>query len=189
VVADYAGALDRLHEQVAPGRLVAAPGGYVAGSVTRLPGASPGPWSRFGLAVCRAGPQACAWSAPVAQAFGTGLLDLHRTQLRDALEHTMRHLGVRSSGDTSLLGKQLIQAQVAECALDICEDEAMPAQRRGADTASRWRSYRRLVTTGRRMLRLLGASGFLAESPAVDLHLAELTGGLYLHPGTASVQA
>jgi alkylation response protein AidB-like acyl-CoA dehydrogenase len=64
----------------------------------------------------------------------------------------------------------------------IAEDEAMPAGRRAASRVARWQAHRQFVILGRRLLRLLGASGFLADGPAASLHLAEVAGSVYLHP-------
>jgi len=115
--------------------------------------------------------------------FATGLLDLHHDLLRGALQHAIDHLAARTSGGTALLNKQLIQGQLADAARDLAEDEAMPADRRSRDPAARWRTHERLITTGHHLLMLLGASGFLAWAPATDLHLAVITGNVYLHPG------
>ena len=64
----------------------------------------------------------------------------------------------------------------------LSEDAAVPAEVLRADPRARWRRHRRQVATGRAILRLFGASGFLADGPAVDLHLAEVTGHVYLLP-------
>jgi hypothetical protein len=183
VVGEYPGLLDALHERAAPGALVASPTGYVLASPAVLGTAPPGPLTRFGVAVARHHPAAVA-VGPAADRFADGLLDLHHHLLRGALRHALRHLGQRTSGGTTLLNKQLVQGQLADIAQCLAQDEAMPAHRRQGDRPARWRTHERLADAARAVLTLLGASGFLAGAPATDLHLAVVTGNVYLHPGT-----
>jgi hypothetical protein len=168
--ASYLEALDALHERIAPGRLVSSPTGHVVASAARLPGSL----SILGLAAVAAKPE----SGPVADLFAVELLDLHRDLLRRTLREVMSHLAARTSDGSALLAKQLIQGELADIAMRLGEAEAMPAD----DRWTRWQTHRQLVIQGRRLLRLLGARGFLADGPAAALHLAEVTGGAYLHP-------
>lgn len=183
---DYPAALDALHERVAPGGLVASPAGHLLASVARLPGEPPCPVSQFGLAMATAAPQP---AAAVADRFALGLLDLHRDLLRQTLRLAMSHLGARTSGDSALLSKQLVQGELADIAMRLSEDEAMPARRRSTSRPARWEAHQQFVSLGRRLLRLLGAAGFLADGPAVPLHLAEVAGSVYLHPETEEPDA
>ncbi|WP_422769926.1 hypothetical protein ACN28C_24795 [Plantactinospora sp. WMMC1484] len=183
-VTGYPRALDELHRRVGSGEPVPAPTGHVAVPVTAPPSVEPSPLHRFGLAVLP-GPRQPA-PAEVAAVFATGLLDLHRAVLRRAFDEAVRHLGERSSERASLLARQLVQAQLADIAMALREDEAMPPERRSADVAARWRAHQRLVRLGRTVLYLFGAAGFLLDGPAGDLYLAEVTGNLYLHPGAAA---
>jgi hypothetical protein len=176
----YPGELDALHERVAPGRLVSSPTGHVLASAARLPGLPPDPLVLLGLGVASAGPESVSGAA--ADRFAAGLLDLHRELLRQTLLQVIDHLAARTSGGSSLLAKQLIQGELADIAMRIAEDEAMPAGRRAASRVARWQAHRQFVILGRRLLRLLGASGFLADGPAASLHLAEVAGSVYLHP-------
>ena len=182
VVGRYPGLLDALHERSAPGSLVASPRGHVLASPVALPAAPPGPLHRFGLAVVAHHPGTVS-AGPPAECFAVGLLDLHHGLLRDTLRQAIEHLGARSSGGTTLLNKQLVQGQLADAARDLAEHEAMPVERRQGDPAARWRTHARLLGTGHHLLMLFGASGFLACAPAADLHLAAVTGNVYLHPG------
>ncbi|MDG4787865.1 acyl-CoA dehydrogenase family protein [Micromonospora sp. WMMD1102] len=186
-VAGYPRALDDLHRGVHPDVLVPAPTGHVAASVAALPSALPTALHRFGLAVAPpagdADGPAGAVPAEVADRFATGLLDLHRAVLRRAFDQAVRHLGERSSEGASLLARQLVQAQLADIAMALREDEVMPPERRCGDAAARWRTHQRLVRLGRTVLHLFGAAGFLLDGPAGELYLAEVTGNLYLHPG------
>jgi Acyl-CoA dehydrogenase, C-terminal domain len=179
VVGEYPALLDALHRQA--GALVASANGYVLASPALLATAS-GPLTRFGVAVALHYPGAVA-AGPAADRFADGLLDLHRHLLRGALGHALRHLGERTSGGTTLLNKQLVQGQLADVAQCLAEDEAMPVTRRQGDPQARWRTHERLAGAARDLLMLLGASGFLARTPATDLHLAAVTANVYLHPG------
>jgi hypothetical protein len=44
-----------------------------------------------------------------------------------------------------LLTRQLVQGQLADVALCLAEDDAMPAHRRQGDRAARWRTHQRLA--------------------------------------------
>jgi hypothetical protein len=182
--ATYPRALDALHERTASGRLVSSPTGHLLASTEALPDAGPGPLARIGLAVANAGPESAYGSGATADRFARGLLDLHHELLRETLRHVIEHLAGRTSDGASLLSMQLVQGQLADIALRLSADDAMPPQRRDADCPARWRTHQRQVAIGRSLLRLLGASGFLADGPAGDLHLAEVTGNVYLHPET-----
>jgi hypothetical protein len=175
--------LDDLHGRVVPGQLVASPAGHVLASAARLPGAPDGPLHWLGLAVSAAGPESVSGQDGVSGRFAAGLLAIHRDLLRRVLTQAIRHLDDRTSAGCSLLSMQLIEGQLAEIAMAINADEAVPAGIRDADRYSRWRSHLRLVAAGRRLVSLFGASGFLADGPGADLYLAEVTGNVYLHPG------
>ena len=83
-----------------------------------------------------------------------------------------------------MLTRQLVQGQLADVALCLAEDDAMPAHRRQGDRAARWRTHQRLADAAHHVLVLLGASGFLACPPATDLHLAAVTATSTSTPGT-----
>jgi hypothetical protein len=204
ITVPYPALLDALHERCGAGRLTASPGKYVLASPARLPGTADGPLRRLELALAVAEPMPSAeapsrapQSGPAgndrqhgepasgpgaADRFAAGLLALHRELLRRTLRHAMSHLEGRTSDGTSLLSRQLIQGQLADVAMALSAEETMPAARGDAD-AARWRSHQRMVAAGRELVRLLGASGFLTDSPAADLYLAEVAGNVYLHPG------
>lgn len=175
----YPAALDDLHARIGFGRLVGSPGGRVVASLSALPDAPPTHLARWGLAVTTAVP---GQPERLTAEFATALLQLHRRLLHRALRGALDHLAGRTSGGTTLLTRQLLQAQCAEIAMRLSEDGAVPEDVLRTDPQARWRLQRRLVDTGRAILRLYGASGFLAERPAVDLHLAEVTGHVYLLP-------
>lgn len=179
---DYPGSLDALHVRAARSRLVASPTGHVLASGAQLPGAPDGPLRRLGVAVMEAGPDAVFGEGRAADRFAAGLLEIHRELLRQVLEQAMRHLDGRSSAGSSLLSMQMVEGQLADIAMAVNADEAVPAGLRDRDRHSRWRSHLRLVAAGRQLVRMFGASGFLADGPGADLYLAEVTGNVYLHP-------
>lgn len=180
IVVSYPALLDALHERCGSGSLTASPGEYVLASSARLSDAADSPLQRFGLACSVAG---SATEPGAADGFAVGLLALHRDLLRRVLRHAMSHLDARESDGASLQSRQLVQGQFADIAMALSTEEAMPPTRREADPSARWRSHQRMVAASRELVRLLGASGFLADSPAADLYLAEVAGNVYLHPG------
>jgi hypothetical protein len=176
--------LDEVHRQAASSRLVASPTGHVLASPAALPGAPPGPLHRLGLAVADAGPDSVFGAGRAADRFAVGLVEAHRALLRDGIAEAVQHLGGRTSAGSTLLAKQMVEGQLADVAMALSEDGAVPSSRWTADRHSRWRAHQRLVAAGRQLMRLFGASGFLAGSVAVDLYLVEVTGNVYLHPQT-----
>ena len=178
----YPAMLDALHVRSSRDRLVASPTGHVLASRERLPDAPDGALPRLGVAVVDAGPDTTFGEGRAADRFATGLLELHRELLRQVLAAAIRHLEGRSSAGSSLLSMQLVEGQLADIAMAINADEAVPAGTRDEDRYSRWRSHLRLVAAGRLLVTLFGASGFLADGPGADLDLAEVIGNVYLHP-------
>ncbi|AEW96629.1 MULTISPECIES: hypothetical protein [Streptomycetaceae] len=176
----FARALDACHDAAAPGALVASGDGWVIASTARLPGGVPVPGGA-GAAVAMAG-GAPAAPAEVLEAFADGLVRLHREAVRGVLDAAVARLDQRRSEGANLLNRQLVQGAVADVALVLSEAEDLLAL---ADpTAGRRRHvHRRLVTAGRAALQLHGASGFVATGPGSLLHLTELLGNTYLHPG------
>ncbi|PRY38130.1 acyl-CoA dehydrogenase family protein [Umezawaea tangerina] len=169
----YPALLDALHDRTAGDHLVASASGVVIASGESIAGDHP--LTRFGLGVGRRDPD----DPLVLERFADGLLDLHRQLLRRGIDHAVEHLNGRTSGDTTLLDRQLVQASLADVAVEIRESEAL----RPDDPASRWRAHQGLTAAGRLLLTLLGASSFLVTGPGGELHLAEVTGNVYLHPG------
>jgi hypothetical protein len=181
IVVPYPALLDALHEQCGPGGLTASPASFVLASSATLKDTDGNPLRRFGLAYATSA--GSAGPAGDAEEFARGLLALHRDLLRRALQHAMGHLDGRTSAGTTLLSRQLIQGQLADIAMALSAEDAMPPALREGDALARLRSHRRMAAAGRDLVRLLGASGFLADGPAGDLYLAEVAGNVYLHPG------
>jgi hypothetical protein len=189
VLADgYPQALDALHRRVSPGELVRSPAGYVLASLAAVPDAPAGPLSRFGVAVTRTQPGPAVGGGPaaaVAGQFAHGLLNLHQELLENVLRQVMRHLEGRTSGGTTLASKDLIRGQLADIGIRLSEAREIIARPRESGSQAGWRLHLRQVAAGRLLLLLLGASGFLADGPGGDLHLAEVAGNVYLHPDDA----
>ena len=178
----YPAALDALHRSVSPAGLVRSRSGYVLASAAARPDAPPGPLSRFGLAVALADQDSPADAAAVTRQFARGLLGLHYELLEHGLRQAMRYLRERTSGGSSLLSMQLIRGQLAEIAIGLSEHHEVLAHLPDDDPWAGWRLQEQLTDAGRRLLRLLGASGYLAEGLGRDLHLAEVAGNVYLRP-------
>jgi hypothetical protein len=192
--AGYPALLDALHEEVAPGRLVAAATGHVLASSLALPLAAESPLTRFGVAWTRvdplAGPDPRIAAAEADRVrFALGLFDLRGALLRRVLRHCMDWLDGRTAEGSSLLGRQLNQGACADIAVEIAECAAMRADLDGTDPEAVALIGRRQTATGRRLLDLLGAFGFLSDGVAGELYLAELTANVYLHPGTENEDA
>ena len=147
------------------------------------------PLTRFGISVISAGAGPSGEASRADDQFADELLDLHENLLHATLDHALEHLGGRTSDGTTLLARQAVQVQLADIAMRLREHRAMPPERRSADRPARWRTHQRLVAIGRDLLRLFAASGFLLDGPGGDLHLAEVTGNVYLHPGTEYTDA
>jgi hypothetical protein len=178
----YPAMLDALHTRAVRDRLVASPTGQVLASRERLPDAPESSLDRLGMAVADAGPDSAFGEGRAADRFAIGLLEIHRELLRQVLSQAISHLAGRTSAGSSLLSMQLLEGQLADVALAINTDDAVPSGVRDADRRSRWRSHLRLVAAGRQLVKFFGASGYLADGPGADLYLAEVTGNVYLHP-------
>lgn len=118
-----------------------------------------------------------------AEPVGDRLLHLQRDLLRGALAHAMTHLDARESEGATLLARPQIQAQLADIAIELRESAVAGGLPDADPHRLRWARHQRLTATGRRLLRLLGASSMLADGPGGDLYLIELLGNVYLHPG------
>lgn len=191
----YPALLDALHEAVAPGRLVAAATGHVLASSLALPLAPEGPLTRFGVVWTRVDPSGVEADARITAAeadrerFALGLIDLRGALLRRVLRHCMDWLDGRTADGSTLLARQLNQGACADIAVEIAECAAMRADADGVGPELLALIGRRQTATGRRLLDLLGAFGFLSDGVAGELYLAELTANVYLHPGTENEDA
>lgn len=201
----FVAALDGCHEQAVPGGIFLGHRGIALGSRQRVRSTSrfddgrrvyrltevtvrefpPQPGEAPGVARIAVTPRQPGCGAPTvlsdARCFPLGLLHAHLRTLLRLLDHTVAHLGGRTSAGSSLLSKQLVQGIVADTAIELGET-ATVLDGTQPESVHAWAVHQRLVSTGRRLLRLLGASGFLSDGPGAELYLAELAGNVYLHP-------
>lgn len=177
-------ALDECHERVRPGELVVSAGGWAVASAHRAGGPEVAGSSGELSAVRDAAPATASELA----AFGDELLALHREALAGVLAGALVRLDQRVSEGSNLLNRQLVQGTVADVALALSEADDLLALP-GRDDRRRARIHRRLTAAGRTALKLYGASSFAAEGPGRLLHLAELLGNTYLHPGEPDAEA
>lgn len=86
------------------------------------------------------------------------------------LDTCVRYLGDRVTGESTLLRQQLVQGAVADVLVEHLEVRAVLASGAGDPT----HLQDQLTRADRALLRLLGASGFLAGGPGTTAHLSEL---------------
>jgi hypothetical protein len=116
-------------------------------------------------------------------AFATELVRLQRRTLAELLDLAVTRLEQRTSEGANLLNRQLVRGSVADVALSLSEADDL----RRLDPRARraWLIHRDLTACGRTMVKLFGASGFVDDRPGRLVHLTELVGNTYLHPGEA----
>jgi hypothetical protein len=198
----YAWMVDAAHEAAAPGAVVVGPGGYAYATTERLRAAdrwlcvgaasarpSPEPVAqpvteRLGVSCVRLGGGADAGAA-VPPVFGRRMLDAHVELLAGVVEHAVVDLGGRTAQGSPLLGRQLVQAGIADAAMLVEEARGL-LDGVVLDSGVRALVFRRLVCGGRALLRLLGGASFLADGPGGALMAAELVGTLYLTEAVAA---
>lgn len=121
-------------------------------------------------ATSRGRPDPSAWAAD--------LCAEHVELTRLLIDAAVDHLGSRTLDGTPLLSRQVPQALLADTAMDIAE--AVECFRAAANVAHLADIHRRVVAAARRVVRLLGARGFVLDGPGGALYAAELTCRLYL---------
>ncbi|MFC7545964.1 hypothetical protein [Plantactinospora sp. GCM10030261] len=89
------------------------------------------------------------------------------------LDDCLGYLDGRTTGGEPLLGQQLVKGELAEIRMDHLEvaavlDGAAPGDAHVQD------AHRRITTTDRTLLRLLGASGFVHDGPGRTAYASEL---------------
>ncbi|MFD7660986.1 hypothetical protein ACFV4N_44045, partial [Actinosynnema sp. NPDC059797] len=130
---------------------------------------------------------ACAWLADPAPGDVVGarperlrhhLLRAHTRLLAHVVDLTVADLGGRTAAGSPLLGRQLVQAGIADAVLLVEETHGLLDA--GVDHHAHPAAFARLVRGGRALLRLLGAASFLADGPGGAVLTAEQVGTLYL---------
>ncbi|MER6385811.1 hypothetical protein ACWDBD_35085 [Streptomyces sp. NPDC001118] len=179
---ELAAALDDCHDQAAPGDVVVSPRGWVIASAARVADGAvvPGGWAEL-HAARRETPSPARQQA----LFADGLLRLQRQTLHRLLDAVVRRLEERTADGANLLNRQLVRGAVADVALALSEADDLSDQ--PGETRRRWLIHQDLVAAGRTLIKLYGASGFTAEGPGHLVHLLELLGNTYLHPGEGGV--
>lgn len=175
----FATDLDACHDKAAPGGVVVSARGWVIASAERVDGDPvPGGWTE--LSCARHGNP----SPPAVRlAFARELVALQRRTLAELLDLAVTRLEQRSSEGSNLLNRQLVRGSVADVALGLSEADDL--SRLDPQARRAWLVHRDLVACGRTMVKLFGASGFLDDRPGRLVHLLELVGNTYLHPGEA----
>jgi hypothetical protein len=176
-LAEFATGVDACHDAVAgPAGTVGAPAGIAVASRRRLPGEP-----------LRAGDVLCWHAMPASDErtlaeFAARLVRLQWHTVGAELDDVLGHLTERTSKGAPLLEHELVRGAIADVALALSEAASLLEL---PPTAARlWRLHLRLVSAGRTLLKLFGASGFLTDGPGGVLYLAELMGNVYLHPET-----
>jgi hypothetical protein len=109
-----------------------------------------------------------AWSADLAR--------FRLAQSAALLGDCVRYLSDRLVGADRLLDQQLVRADLADAGTDLAELRALLTGPVAADLTG---IHRRLTAVDRTLLRLLGASGFLADGPGRRAAVAELLADVY----------
>lgn len=95
------------------------------------------------------------------------------------LDQCVRYLGERRSGEETLLRKQMVQDSLAKAVTGQLEVEAdLVAAGDVLPAGQRTYLHTRVSDVDRRLLRLLGASGYLAGGPGEVADVSELLAGV-----------
>ena len=116
------------------------------------------------------------------ESWGEAVLWLRLGSSEGLREAAVRYLGERTSGDSALLHRQLVRAQLADALTDQLEVRAVldrPEPRTAADLA---RAHDLLGAADRGLARLLGASGYLLGGPGHVADVSALLAAAYAHP-------
>ena len=175
---EFAAALDACHDRAVPGAVVVSPRGWVIASVVRVADGTPVPGGWAELSAARRYTPSAAHQQAV---FADGLLRLQRQTLGHMLDGAVQRLDQRTSDGANLLNRQLVRGAVADVALALSEVDDLCG--RPGDAQRWWLIHRDLVAAGRILVKLYGASGFVADGPGRLVYLLELLGNTYLHPG------
>lgn len=204
---DYASLVDEAHDSVAEHAIVVGPGGFAHATRQRLAGpaqwlaATTGRWlhgvtvtpvenrvtEHFGVACVRVTDAEQGDPAPLPDAFRHQLLGAHAVLLAHVVDMAVADLGGRVANGSPLLGRQLVQAGIADAALLVAQTKDLLA---GGLLGSDGHPavFARLVRGGRALLRLLGAASFLLDGPGGAVLTAEQVGTLYLGHSTPEGQ-
>jgi hypothetical protein len=94
------------------------------------------------------------------------------------LDTCVQYLGGRVTGDTTLLRQQMVKGSIAEVLIEHLEIRAVLTQTEPSlETIAHLQQQ--ISLADRVLLRLLGASGFVAGGPGEVAHLSELLADSY----------
>jgi hypothetical protein len=96
------------------------------------------------------------------------------------LDECLRYLGKRTTGDMPLVRQQMVRGSLASAFGDQLETEAILAA--GTGKLGQWalgQLNAQLTSNGRALLRLLGASSFVAVGPGQAAYASELLASAY----------
>ena len=113
-----------------------------------------------------------------ATAWGLGLVWLRLGLSEGLLDACVRYLGGRKAGDATLLQQQLVKGSIAEVLIEQLEVHAVLTGT-GLTANTLAHLQEQITLADRALLRLLGASGFLAGGPGEVAHLSELLAEAY----------
>jgi len=113
------------------------------------------------------------------------LLAAHTALLTEVIDITVVDLAERTAEGTPLLGRQLVQAGLADAVLLVDEVRGLLDLGIAAELTSCAVVFSRVVRGGRALLRLLGAASFLIDGPGGAVLTAEHVGTLYLTTGSS----
>lgn len=117
-------------------------------------------------------------SGPAGADPGLGLVWLRLGLSQGLLDECLRYLGKRRSGEETLLRKQMVQDSLAKAVTGQLEVEADLVAAGDVPQAARVAYlHTRLSDVDRRLLRLLGASSYLAGGPGEVADVSELLAG------------
>ena len=107
-----------------------------------------------------------------------GLVWLRLGVSEGLLDACVRYLAGREAGDTTVLSQQMVKGAVADVLIEQLEVHAVLTGD-AADTAEVAHLHTQLTAADRALLRLFGASGFLADGPGAIAYRSELLAEAY----------
>ncbi|MFE7524845.1 hypothetical protein ACFU7Y_03905 [Kitasatospora sp. NPDC057542] len=125
------------------------------------------------------GTTASTASACDAPSFAVALLRLRLGLSLRLYDACFGYLGGRTVAGEPLLRRQLVKGALADAVADQVAVETLLAPGGRPDAATHGDLHRQLTDTDRGLLRLLGASGFLADGPGATAHVSELLADVY----------
>ena len=161
---------------VVPAR--ATPGG---GTARRRAAVAEGMLAAEGLAVVRRPGPDPGTAGDKFREWLTGLAWLRLGTSERLLGSCLGYLGGRSTGGSPLIGQQMVKGDVSDAVIEQMEVRAVLSGAAGIllTAAELGHLHRQLTGADRMLLRLLGASGFLADGPGRQALVSELLADVY----------